>query len=42
MSELFTMEPRADAQRKNLRLGLALGLAALLYIVAVTIFILVY
>ena len=42
MNEVIAMESDVGAQRKNLRLGLALGLVALLYIAAVIVFILVY
>jgi len=41
MSELLTMDSRRGARRKNLRLGLALGLLTLLYIVAVIAFLVV-
>ena len=42
MNEVMAMDSDGGAQRKNLRLGLALGLLALLYIAAVIVFILVY
>jgi hypothetical protein len=42
MNQVATMNSPDDAQRKNLRLGLALGLLALLYIAAVIAFIIIY
>ncbi len=42
MSELLMMKLPGSAQLKNLRLGLALALLALLYIAAVIGFIIIY
>ena len=42
MIDALTMSSRDDSQKRNLRLGLALGLLALLYIVAVIAFIIIY
>jgi len=42
MSGALTMDPREGSQKKNLRLGLALGSLALLYIAAVIMFIIIY
>jgi hypothetical protein len=42
MSELLTMDSRQGVQRKNLRLGLALGLLTLLYVGAVIAFMVIY
>ena len=38
----LTMDRRDRSQKRNLRLGLALGLLALLYIAAVIAFIIIY
>lgn len=38
----MTMDRRDGSQKRNLRLGLALGLLALLYIAAVIAFIVIY
>ncbi|HYA30709.1 MAG TPA: hypothetical protein VEI95_17970 [Acidobacteriota bacterium] len=42
MNQIATMNSPQDAQRRNLRVGLALGMLALLYIAAVIAFIIVY
>jgi len=42
MSEWLTMDSQQGAQRKNLRLGLALGLLTLLYVGAVIAFLILY
>ena len=42
MIDALTMDSRDGSQKKNLRLGLALGLLALLYIAAVIMFIIIY
>lgn len=44
MSALLAMDSRHQqrVQRKNLRLGLALGLLALLYVAAVIAFLVIY
>ena len=42
MSADAAMNEPDSARRKNLRLGLVLGLAALLYLVAVIAFIIIY
>jgi hypothetical protein len=38
----LTMETRDGSQKRNLRLGLALGLLAVLYVAAVIAFIIIY
>lgn len=38
----LTMDTRDDSQKRNLRLGLALGLLAVLYVAAVIAFIILY
>ena len=42
MIDALTMNSRDGSQNRNLRLGLALGLLALLYVVAVIAFIVIY
>ena len=42
MIDALTMNTHDGTQKRNLRLGLALGLLALLYIAAVIVFIIVY
>ncbi len=42
MSKTLAMNSQQGAQRKNLRLGLALGLLALLYVGAVIAFMVIY
>jgi hypothetical protein len=42
MSEILAMHSQQIARRKNLRLGLALGLLALFYVAAVIVFLIVY
>jgi hypothetical protein len=42
MNQIVAMNPPDDGQRRNLRLGMALGLLALLYIAAVIAFIIFY
>jgi len=42
MIDALTMDSRDDSQKRNLRLGLALGLLALLYVAAVIAFIIIY
>jgi hypothetical protein len=44
MSDLLTMDSRhqQSVRRKNLRLGLALGLLTLLYVAAVIAFLVIY
>lgn len=41
MNKALTMDSRENAQDKNLRLGLALGLLVLLYVAAVIAFLVV-
>jgi hypothetical protein len=42
MIDALAMDPYDGSQKRNLRLGLALGLLALLYVVAVIAFIIIY
>jgi hypothetical protein len=42
MIDALTMDFRDDSQKRNLRLGLALGVLALLYVAAVIAFIIIY
>jgi hypothetical protein len=42
MNVQSAMAPQQGAQRKNLRLGLALGLFTLLYVAAVIAFLIIY
>ena len=42
MIDALTMDSRDGSQKRNLRLGLALGLLALLYVAAVIAFIIIY
>jgi len=42
MIDALTMDKRDRSQNRNLRLGLALGLLAVLYVAAVIAFIVVY
>ena len=42
MIDALIMDSRDDSQKRNLRLGLALGILALLYVAAVIAFIIIY